>query len=415
MAQFSRSNIPGGIKVTLKSYLYEDGEKEGEVELTLGAVFANNSAGSMISGRLAKQLGLKKHATIQVDNPFFKCPFEVKTSKRSVMVVHELLPGGFGLIDPVIVDNLFWELIIGGESMITLLSFINTPRMAMEPFKGPGYSPDVHFMGHNFAYVNQQDKDMMLQHTSIFVLKFDGASRGNPGHSGGSSFLYEYQASMYGPVVVWFDSDYLGPDKTNNEAEYLALILGLNACLEAISSTAVFGRRLGKSRTPLHHTSICICGDSEVVIKQLKAEYGVKSAKLKPLHEQATALLGQLSAADNRISLCWISREENTDADNIANVVIDRELGLEEEEEEEDEEVSPEEGLARSSLVYTDEPGLLSLKEIQDGWGSCVKFMYSFGLKPWDNDDLEEALSISRAFKDQGEEEGEEEGVEVEA
>ena len=65
-----------GVKVTLKSYIWEDPDddtvEEKEVVLVRGAVIANNSSGSMISSRLAKELGLKQsNEPISLINPFF--------------------------------------------------------------------------------------------------------------------------------------------------------------------------------------------------------------------------------------------------------------------------------------------------------------------------------------------------------
>ena len=259
----------------------------------------------------------------------------------------------------------------------------------------------------------------MRQYTSNFVLKFDGASRGNPGHSGGSSFLMQYKSTSYQdgyyPNCVWFDSDYFGHDKTSNESEYLALLIGLQECVDSLTRYIGLPNEglIGKSSVPLCDTSICICGDSELVIKQLKGEYAVENAKLKPLHAKAMALIDQLTTeGDNRVSFCWIPREENTQADQIANVVIDRALEGDdgndlEDEEDEEEELSSEEMLARSHLVNTNDPSLLSLQEIQLSWGSCMNFMLSYGLKPWNDEDLEEAMAISRAMKE-GDEEDEE-------
>ena len=39
------------------------------------------------------------------------------------------------------------------------------------------------------------------------------------------------------------------------------------------------------------------------------------------------------------------------------------------------------------------------LSQIKDGWDSCTNFMQSYGLKPYNVEDCEEALEISRAFK----------------
>ena len=265
-------------------------------------------------------------------------------------------------------------------------------------------------MGHNFAYVDSRDEDRLQQRTSNFVLMFDGASRGNPGPSGGSSFLYEYTCHSYEDGYtqncVWFDSKYFGPNKTSNEAEYEALLIGLEECVDSLTRNVgtPFEGLLGKSSIPLCETSLCICGDSELVIKQLKGEYAVENANLKSLHKKAMSLITTLESEGNRVSFCWIPREENVSADRFANLVIDRALGEDEEEEEEEEELSAEKMLARSHLVYTGDASLLTLEEIQRSWGSCMNFMLSYGLKPWKDEDIEEALAISRALREGDEE-----------
>ena len=79
MASFSavsRNNL-SGVRVTLKAYIFEDPDddtvEEREVTLVRGAVVANNSQGSMISSRLAKELGLKQSdVPILLNNPFFE-------------------------------------------------------------------------------------------------------------------------------------------------------------------------------------------------------------------------------------------------------------------------------------------------------------------------------------------------------
>eukprot|EP01066_Platyproteum_vivax_P011818 Platyproteum_vivax@DN5353_c0_g1_i3.p2 len=64
-------------------------------------------------------------------------------------------------------------------------------------------------------------------------------------------------------------------------------------------------------------------------------------------------------------------------------------------------EESGEESLAESILIYSkDSHLLLSKKEIEDGWGSCLNFLLSYGIKPWDSDAEAEAVSISRSIKE---------------
>ena len=69
-------------------------------------------------------------------------------------------------------------------------------------------------------------------------------------------------------------SDYLD-DATNNEAEYSALIRGLEVGLE------------------LNIINLVIYADSELVVKQINGDYKVKHERMKPLHRKAIALLDQ--------------------------------------------------------------------------------------------------------------------------
>ena len=71
-------------------------------------------------------------------------------------------------------------------------------------------------------------------------------------------------------------SEYLD-DATNNEAEYSALIRGLELGLE------------------LNIMDIKIYADSELVVKQVNGEYKVKHERMIPLHRKAIALLCQYS------------------------------------------------------------------------------------------------------------------------
>jgi hypothetical protein len=61
-----------------------------------------------------------------------------------------------------------------------------------------------------------------------------------------------------------------------------------------------------------------------------------------------------------------------------------------------------EEGLAASILCDKSDPTLLTWKEIKESYGTCLNFMLSFGLKPWNHEDGEEARAISRSLKEQG-------------
>ena len=88
---------------------------------------------------------------------------------------------------------------------------------------------------------------------------------------------------------------------TNNVAEYKALIAGLEAVAH------------------LRARVIHVRADSLLVIKQLRGEYRVKHANLKPLHAAARALLAEYEVAD----LQHVRREENTEADTLVNAALD--------------------------------------------------------------------------------------------
>ena len=54
------------------------------------------------------------------------------------------------------------------------------------------------------------------------------------------------------------------------------------------------------------------------------------------------------------------------------------------------------EGLAATYLSNPSDPSMLTTKEIKDSWGSFSNFMLSYGLKPYNPEDCEEAVAISQ-------------------
>jgi len=135
----------------------------------------------------------------------------------------------------------------------------------------------------------------MKGHYSLYT---DGASRGNPGHAGAGVVIIDPKGKVICKRAV-----YLGK-KTNNEAEYLALILGLNEVC----------RRCLKE--------ICIFLDSNLIVNQIKGVFSVKAPNLIPLHLKVRQLLRKVPKYD----IFYIRREKNRLADRLANLGIDREL-----------------------------------------------------------------------------------------
>lgn len=133
----------------------------------------------------------------------------------------------------------------------------------------------------------------------------DGASRGNPGEA--SFGVVAFSESI--PTLTQFkDNESLAHFvlfeklgvKTNNEAEYAALIAALKKCAEL------------SIRNPL------ICSDSELVIKQMKGEYKVKDAKMRDLFVIAQNISREVMPRYESVR-----REKNQIADYLANRALD--------------------------------------------------------------------------------------------
>jgi len=131
--------------------------------------------------------------------------------------------------------------------------------------------------------------------TSVLRLHVDGASRGNPGEAGFGVQVCEGDgrelAGLYG---------YLGKT-TNNVAEYQALLHALRFALER-------GAR-----------EIEVFSDSELLVRQIEGRYRVKNAGLRPLFQEAKALLARFQ----RARLTHVPREQNRQADALANRAVD--------------------------------------------------------------------------------------------
>jgi ribonuclease HI len=129
----------------------------------------------------------------------------------------------------------------------------------------------------------------------VLRLFTDGAARGNPGPAGLGLVLEDDQG-----MRLWGGHRYLGT-ATNNQAEYLALIEGLQEAA-----------RWKPDRLEIYL-------DSQLVVEQLAGRYRVKNPELRPLHARALALLGGF--ADSAVS--HVPREKNRGADALANRAID--------------------------------------------------------------------------------------------
>jgi len=123
----------------------------------------------------------------------------------------------------------------------------------------------------------------------------DGGSRGNPGPAASGAVLFDADGAVIHEIGT-----YLGV-ATNNVAELMGLLTGLEAALEhGVSDLAV---RL----------------DSELVVKQISGAYRVKNEGLIPLHAKAKVLLRKFAHVDVR----HVPRKQNAAADAVVNQILD--------------------------------------------------------------------------------------------
>jgi|TARA_B110000259_G_scaffold18058_1_gene19069 ribonuclease HI len=127
-----------------------------------------------------------------------------------------------------------------------------------------------------------------------YLLRFDGASKGNPGKAGSGAVLY------LNNVEIWNGSKYIGNNYTCNYAEYYGLIIGLE---EAVKKDIKY---------------LDVEGDSLLIINQLKGKYSVKSKNLIDLYTKAK----KLSKFFDYITFSHIYRNHNVRADELANLLI---------------------------------------------------------------------------------------------
>ena len=133
-----------------------------------------------------------------------------------------------------------------------------------------------------------------------YTANIDGAARGNPG------------PAAYGVVVRRPDGQtheslgkYIGRT-TNNVAEYYALI----AALDYAAASGI--RRLR------------VYSDSQLIVNQIKGIYKVKHPDLRQLHERAKKQAATLET----FTIQYLPREQNRDADDLANAALDSTSGV---------------------------------------------------------------------------------------
>ncbi|HEX21041.1 MAG TPA: ribonuclease HI family protein [Actinobacteria bacterium] len=124
----------------------------------------------------------------------------------------------------------------------------------------------------------------------------DGAARGNPGPAGAGGLV----RARKNQEILAKTCEYLG-EKTNNVAEYMALLLTLNQARQWPTA------------------ELEIFADSELMVRQLNGVYRVKDATLKLLYQRVNLILQDFP----RTSITYVPREKNKEADALANEAIE--------------------------------------------------------------------------------------------
>jgi len=138
---------------------------------------------------------------------------------------------------------------------------------------------------------------MTLKYQKLIIYT-DGGARGNPGPAGVGVVIYDERNNKLAEV-----SEYIGK-ATNNQAEYNAVIAAL------------------KKAKQLRAEDIKVYLDSELVCQQLNQKYKIKNKDLAPLFVK----IWNLSIGFKKITYHHIPREQNQEADRLANLAMDNSI-----------------------------------------------------------------------------------------
>lgn len=131
-------------------------------------------------------------------------------------------------------------------------------------------------------------------------LCIDGAARNNPGPAGAGAVIYK------NGKIFEKHGFFLG-SRTNNQAEYMALIIGIYY--------------VKKQYNEADHVEIV--SDSQLLVRQFNGEYRIKHPELKPLHMLANNMLAGVV-----FTISHVLREKNEEADAMANIGLDKKIPL---------------------------------------------------------------------------------------
>jgi ribonuclease HI len=129
------------------------------------------------------------------------------------------------------------------------------------------------------------------------IIFCDGGSRGNPGKAGLGSVIYDEDKNVLKEI-----SKYIGI-ATNNQAEYKAVLAAIKEA-----------KKIGAKK-------IKFFLDSELIVKQMSGEYRVKNKELLTIYLDIRQRMLEFKS----VNFFHVPREQNKEADRLANLAMDRE------------------------------------------------------------------------------------------
>ncbi|KAG7362922.1 phosphoglyceromutase [Nitzschia inconspicua] len=176
-------------------------------------------------------------------------------------------------------------------------------------------------------------KDSKIQSIQ-FQINFDGGSRGNPkGVAGsGAHVITRIHYEIVPPDTPSLQSSqhtlrrkadirkYLGKgNMTNNQAEYLGAIAGLEHVLETLKQAKLY-------LTCDSTVTILVQGDSNLVIQQLLGNWQCKNENMQALRKQTKGVERDIERAlEGKLQIQYehVYRQDNAIADGLANAAMD--------------------------------------------------------------------------------------------
>jgi ribonuclease HI len=135
--------------------------------------------------------------------------------------------------------------------------------------------------------------------TAAYRANIDGGSRGNPGPASYGVVVRDPRGAVVAKL-----KKYIGRS-TNNVAEYYGLIAALDYAQQ-------HGIR-----------ALRVESDSELLVRQMRGQYKVKSPELRPLYERAR----KMAQTFDSFKIDHVYREQNAEADALANEALDETSG----------------------------------------------------------------------------------------